>query len=55
MAPIEFTPPRDLYAALGGHGGCMRSLDDVVANYVESARVEALPAATPWPLAGPRR
>ena len=55
MAPIEFTPPRDLSPARGGHDGSMRSLDDVVANYVESARVEALPAATPWPLAAPRR
>ncbi|MEM6743418.1 MAG: 6-hydroxynicotinate reductase [Pseudomonadota bacterium] len=42
VAPLEFTVPRDDYLRLGGHGGAIRSLDDVVATggeYVTEARL----------------
>jgi hypothetical protein len=32
VAPIEFTLPRDRYAALGGHVDAIRSLADVMAD-----------------------
>jgi len=32
VAPIEFTLPREVYLALGGHGAAVRTLDDVLAR-----------------------
>jgi hypothetical protein len=51
VAPIEFTLPRHLYAALGGHDGFVRSLDDVVEDYAATARVQRWLLENPWPLA----
>ncbi len=53
VAPIEFTLPRSLYAALGGHDAHVQSIDAVLASYGQAARREAWPAANPWPLGGP--
>jgi len=42
VAPLEFTVSRAEYEALGGHGGSIRDLDDVLANggeYGSAARV----------------
>jgi 6-hydroxynicotinate reductase len=50
VAPIEFTLPRQLYAALGGHADHVQPIDAVLASYGESARREAWPDANPWPL-----
>ena len=51
VAPIEFTLPLEHYAALGGHVGEVRSLDEVVAAYGVGARPVAWDPANPWPLA----
>ncbi len=32
VAPLEFTMPRDIYCALGGHDGAVRSVADVLAS-----------------------
>jgi 6-hydroxynicotinate reductase len=40
VAPIEFTLPRALYAALGGHLSHVVPISDVVAAFGETARVE---------------
>ena len=32
VAPLEFTLPREVYRALGGHDGSVRSVEDVLAN-----------------------
>jgi len=45
VAPIEFTMPRDVYAALGGHMAEVRALDDVLAGGPH--RME-LPRSDPW-------
>ena len=50
VAPIEFTMPRDVYAALGGHVDRIRTVADVVER--ERHRVAAIDARNPWPLAG---
>jgi len=50
VAPIEFTMPREVYAALGGHVGRIRTIVDVVER--ERLRVAAIDARNPWPLAG---
>ncbi|MGE3065028.1 MAG: 6-hydroxynicotinate reductase [Hyphomicrobiaceae bacterium] len=49
VAPIEFTVPRDLYLALGGHAGEIVPMRDVIAAFADSARIEAWPAGNPWP------
>jgi hypothetical protein len=49
VAPIEFTVPRDLYLALGGHAGEIVPMRDVIAAFAGSARIEAWPAGNPWP------
>jgi hypothetical protein len=44
VAPLEFTMPRDAYLALGGHGGAIRSLAEIVSaggEYATSGRVVA--------------
>jgi 6-hydroxynicotinate reductase len=40
VAPIEFTLPRTLYAALGGHISSIVSVADVVAAFSATARIE---------------
>jgi hypothetical protein len=52
VAPIEFTLPRPLYAALGGHDAYVQSIDQVLEAYGQGARREAWPAGNPWPLEG---
>jgi len=47
VAPIEFTMPRDVYAALGGHVGRIRTIADVLES--ERHRVAAIDARNPWP------
>jgi 6-hydroxynicotinate reductase len=42
VAPLEFTLPRDVYLAMGGHDGAVRSLDQVLregAEYPQAARL----------------
>ena len=41
VAPIEFTVPRPLYLALGGHGDDIIAMADVIAGLGASARIEA--------------
>ena len=51
VAPIEFTLPRHLYAALGGHDSFVRPLEEVVNTYAVGARIERWLETNPWPLA----
>ncbi len=51
VAPIEFTLPRHLYAALGGHDRFVRPLEDVLEQCALSARIERWLLENPWPLA----
>jgi hypothetical protein len=51
VAPIEFTLPRALYAALGGHMTDVVPIAEVIEAFAESARIEAWPASHPWPAA----
>jgi hypothetical protein len=42
VAPLEFTMPREAYLSLGGHGGAIRSLAEIVSaggEYATSGRV----------------
>jgi hypothetical protein len=55
VAPIEFTLPRHLYVALGGHDRFVRPLDDVVEQHALSARIERWLLDNPWPLEPFRR
>jgi hypothetical protein len=50
VAPIEFIMPRALYEATGGHAGEITSVEDVIAAYGGTARVERAAAVNPWPL-----
>ena len=50
VAPLEFTLPRALYLATGGHAEEIVSVDDVVKTYRGEARVELWHDANPWPL-----
>jgi 6-hydroxynicotinate reductase len=49
VAPIEFTLPRALYVALGGHTDDIVSIRDVLRDVGPDARVDGWPAANPWP------
>ena len=53
VAPIEFTLPRALYAALGGHMGDVVRIEDVIAAVGPTARVDAWGADNPWPFGKP--
>jgi hypothetical protein len=55
VAPIEFTLPRRIYEALGGHADHVQSIEDVLRSYGQSARREAWPEGNPWPLEGEAR
>jgi 6-hydroxynicotinate reductase len=50
VAPMEFTLPRALYEASGGHTGEITPVADVVRAYGAAARVERALAANPWPV-----
>jgi hypothetical protein len=50
VAPIEFTVPRDLYLATGGHAEEIVAVEDVVKAYRAQARVEPWVPGNPWPL-----
>jgi hypothetical protein len=50
VAPIEFTLPREDYAALGGHMHFVREIKDVA--QVKHRRQETSAAHNPWPLDG---
>ncbi|MBX9907975.1 MAG: 6-hydroxynicotinate reductase [Beijerinckiaceae bacterium] len=50
VAPIEFTLPRALYLALGGHEDEIVPIEDVLRAYGGDARIERALAENPWPL-----
>ena len=50
VAPIEFTLPRALYLALGGHEADVTSLAEVLRATAGEARVEPWPEQNPWPV-----
>jgi 6-hydroxynicotinate reductase len=50
VAPIEFTLPRALYEASGGHAGEIVAVADVIRAYGGDARVEQANPVNPWPL-----
>jgi 6-hydroxynicotinate reductase len=53
VAPMEFTMPRALYEASGGHAGEVTPVDEIIRAYGPDARVEPAKAANPWPLRKP--
>jgi len=55
VAPIEFTLPRHLYVALGGHDSFVQPLEDVLEQHALSARIERWLLDNPWPLEPFRR
>ncbi len=50
VAPIEFTLPRALYEASGGHTSEIVAVTDVIRAYGGDARVEFANPVNPWPL-----
>jgi 6-hydroxynicotinate reductase len=54
VAPMEFTLPRALYEASGGHAAEIVPVAEVIRDYAGEARVEPASAANPWPLGGSR-
>jgi 6-hydroxynicotinate reductase len=52
VAPMEFTLPRALYEASGGHRSEIVSVVDIVKTYGKEARVEQARQANPWPIIG---
>ncbi|MGL4240745.1 MAG: 6-hydroxynicotinate reductase [Beijerinckiaceae bacterium] len=50
VAPIEFTMPRALYEASGGHAAEIVPVGDVVRDYGGDARVEKADQRNPWPV-----
>ncbi len=54
VAPMEFTLPRDLYLALGGHGEDVVPVGEVLRALAAEARVDPWPRDNPWPF-GSRR
>jgi len=51
VAPIEFTVPRALYLALGGHAADIVATADVIKAIAEEARIEPWREENPWPFA----
>ncbi|MDX2205571.1 MAG: 6-hydroxynicotinate reductase [Hyphomicrobiaceae bacterium] len=49
VAPIEFTLPRALYIAMGGHADDIVSIGDVLRDVAPAARVEPWREPNPWP------
>jgi hypothetical protein len=50
VAPIEFTMPRDVYLACGGHAQGIVDVGSLVQAISSTARVEAQDPRSPWPL-----
>jgi 6-hydroxynicotinate reductase len=50
VAPMEFTMPRALYEASGGHMGEIVPVEDLVRSHGAEARVEPAMAVNPWPV-----
>ena len=50
VAPIEFTLPRDQYAAMGGHVDYIQSLEEICDYYGDSAQSSSWDPKNPWPL-----
>ncbi len=50
VAPMEFTMPRALYEASGGHAEEVTPVDEIIRAYGRDARVEPAKVANPWPL-----
>jgi hypothetical protein len=53
VAPIEFTLSRDDFAELGGHLEAIMPLEEIIAEFKDSARREAQRPGNPWPLNRP--
>ena len=53
VAPIEFTLPRALYAALGGHMEEIVPVEELLRGLGGQLRVEGWIAGNPWPFAKP--
>ncbi len=49
VAPLEFTMPAELYAAIGGHLEHALPLERILREHAQGARREAAPADAPWP------
>ncbi len=49
VAPLEFTMPSALYAAIGGHLGAALPLERVLAEYAANARLDPARGDLPWP------
>ncbi|RVT89620.1 6-hydroxynicotinate reductase [Rhodovarius crocodyli] len=49
VAPLEFTMPADLYAAIGGHTAQAVPLAEILKEYGDTARRESLRGDLPWP------
>jgi hypothetical protein len=49
VAPMEFTLPRALYEALGGHAEDIVSAAELLAAVASQARIDDWPADNPWP------
>jgi hypothetical protein len=49
VAPLEFTMPSALYAAIGGHVGAALPIERVLAEYAADARRDPAPSDVPWP------
>lgn len=50
VAPIEFTLPRDQYAAMGGHVDYIQPLEEICDYYGDSAQSSSWDPKNPWPL-----
>jgi 6-hydroxynicotinate reductase len=53
VAPLEFTLPRTLYAALGGHMADVVRIEDLLAAVAASARIDGWPEDNTWPFDPP--
>ena len=53
VAPLEFTIPATLYAAMGGHVAQAVPLARVLQEYGATARRQPMPGRLPWPGAAP--
>ncbi len=49
VAPIEFTMPRKLYIAMGGHASDIVSIGDIIKDVAPAARIDAWQPPNPWP------
>lgn len=49
VAPMEFTLPRAVYEANGGHGADITTLSTIIRQQAQAARRDAWPDGLPWP------